>query len=106
MKQIDNYIVEKLHINKDSKYNDPLPDEEEFCDTLSEFGELELEKVFGKDLPYDEKERDIETIYVQNINGKDVMYYSYDNGSLESELDLDVFSDEQIIKIYDYMCNN
>jgi hypothetical protein len=35
------------------------------------------------------------------------MYYSfYDNGSFENELDLDVFSDEQIIKIYDYMCNN
>jgi len=112
MINIDKYIFEKLHINKDIKLNphQEVPSEEDFLELLSKSGEVYLSDIFKKkEIPCDEKHRDILSIYTQNIDGEDEMYYSFQekgvNYEQESELYLDVFSDEQIIKIYDYMSN-
>lgn len=107
MKNINLYISEKLKIDKNTTLSDDyLPSVEEFFDALAVSGEIEMEWIFGKDLPYDEKNRDILSIYIED----DTMMYSFQDSSvsydLESELDLDVFSDEQLIKIYKYMQEN
>jgi len=108
MKNLNSYISEKLKIDKNTTLSDDyLPSVEEFFDALEGSGEIEMSDVFDKkDIPYDEKNRDILSIYVTD----DTMYYSYQDPSVsydcESELDLDVFTDKQLIKIYKYMQEN
>lgn len=107
MININNYILEKLHINKDYKYND-IRDEKEFINLLSKYGELDLKKVFGNKLPYNKMTLvDIESIYVQRVNGEDDIWYSFHDYDqrFQARLDLNKLSNEQVIKIYDYLCN-
>ena len=113
MQKINKYILEKLHINKKTNLSKVLPSEEEFMELLKNFKDgINLSQVFGKNnLPRDEHEIDIEEISVQQgFDGYDEMYYSYfypeDGFEDKRVLDLDVFSDEQILKIYDYMQDN
>ena len=107
MKTIDNYILEKLYIGKDYKYND-IRDKKKFINLLSKYGELDLKKVFGNKLPYNKMTlADIESIYVQQVDGEDDIWYSFhdDDQQFQARLDLDKLSDDQIIKIHDYLCN-
>lgn len=110
MKNLVEFILEKLHINKHSNLGKFLPSKEEFMKLLKNFKDgIDMKQVFGKNnLPRDDHEIDIEEISVkQDIDGYDEMYYSYfypeDGFEDERVLDLDIFSPEQIIKIYDYM---
>lgn len=103
MIKLTTYIYEKLKINKSVQNKEELPTFEQFFDLLKTCGEIELKLIFGKNLPYDEKERDILSIYTSGDN----ILYSYQEPSvsydLETRLDLDVFSNEQLLKIYNYM---
>jgi len=108
MKNLNIYLFEKLKIDKNTTLSDDyLPSVEEFFNALEGSGEIEMSDIFDKkEIPYDEKYRDILSIYVTD----DTMYYSYQDPSVsydcEAELDLDVFSDKEIIKIYKYMLEN
>ena len=107
MNNLSQYILEKLKINKDTLLKDIVPSEDDFFDILKKSGEVELKDVFGDDpLPYDEKKRDILSIYYDG----DTPMYSYYNKSMkidcESELYLDIFEDKEIIRIYNYMLAN
>lgn len=108
MNTLSEYIVEKLRINKDTSLKDTVPPEEEFFELLSKSGEVDMKEVFGKDpLPYDEKYRDVLSIYCDSDGTAYYSYYSKEAGyDCESELSLDIFEDKEIIRIYNYMLAN
>ena len=111
MIHLNNYIVEKLRINKNVK--DVLAKRISFTamyKALKEFGELNLRKVFPEIAP---NKYPMDKLYKRYmlalyIVGKDI-YYSYygvNNEEFEASLSYDDLSDEQTIEIYNYILAN
>ena len=105
MKNINTYIVEKLHLNKDIKLEGI--DKDDFIELLDECGEITLDNFMSDhpdvEWPWTKKGHSIDSIYI--VGGKIIATYvdSYTKREHEEEVDFEDFSEAQIKVIYEYM---
>ena len=115
MKQLNNYIIEKLHLNKDIKLSN-IPTKEEFINKLEEYinsldneNNLDLKYIWPntKDRPtWEDKSRSKQRIrivhYISRIWTKNnILLASYNGGTVS--YNYDYFTDEQKLLIYNYI---
>ena len=114
MKKLNNYIIEKLHLNKNIKLNDiPTKDEfinklEEYINSLDNANNLDLKNIwpdtFDKDRPKlkdKDKRSKKEWIILRIWTRNNILLASYGNGVVSYNYDF--FTDEQKLLIYNYI---
>ena len=114
MKNIDNYITERLHITKNTKVNNVHPenwvsiddfDSSDFAEAVEEYGEFEYEDILiathGEPLYINGRK-------VLSILDDDGLKYSFKDKSgreLESALYLNQLDSDIVEKLYNYLIN-
>ena len=103
MKNINNYISEKLIINKDTKI-DKNVSYEDFLKALEKTGEIDLKLIFKRyEMPLDNKDREILSIWVVDHT----LNYSYYNKGVgydcEAILIFNWLDEEEKRRIYQYL---
>lgn len=109
MKELNQYISEKLKVNKDVNVYKHL-DEENFIKAIDWYGEIYLDLIFDDhpdvEWPWTPSGHSIKAIYV--VDGKLIAEYD-DNykhiEGIEEEIKFNDFTKEQQNLIYDYILN-